>query len=146
MRITSLLAMLVEPMLFRDMIDTIAAFSGGPKGPVVDVLLGIFVILVGLNIINWLARRVVEYLIVPFELRSMKHIFMETFGYLHKHSYRFFADSFSGALVKKVNKLVYSFESIFDNLVFNLLPVIVGLIFIIITIFAEDRRLGTIFI
>lgn len=76
----------------------------------------------------------------------MKRIYTECFAYLHKHSYRFFTNSFSGALVKKVNKLSGSYETMVDNFIFNILRLVIFLPFIVIYIMSKDTIVGMIFL
>ncbi|MDP2670346.1 MAG: hypothetical protein Q8O99_05380 [bacterium] len=72
------------------------------------------------NLLDQAAWRVIEYLMVDLETKTMKELYQHCFDRLHGHSYRFFSNSFTGALVKKVNKLVGSFESLTDMFIFNL--------------------------
>jgi ATP-binding cassette subfamily B protein len=81
-----------------------------------------------------------------FEIRGMKRIFNECFAYLHKHSYRFFANNFSGSLVKKMNKLAYSFESFMDMFSYEIVRMVIALPFIIIAISVKNQILGLVFL
>ena len=47
--------------------------------------------------------------------------------------------------VKRINKLVYSFENILDTVLFNGLRILIGLPFIIVTIWIQHAILGIIF-
>lgn len=83
---------------------------------------------------------------ISLEPKVMKRIFQECFAYLHKHSYKFFTNNFSGALVKKVSKLVYSYENVLDNFVFNVIRLFIFLPFIIIIVMKQDCKIGILFI
>ena len=52
----------------------------------------------------------------------MSDLAMMTFDRLMRHSYRFFTDNFAGTLVRRVNKFVAAFETIADQILFQLLP------------------------
>ncbi len=76
----------------------------------------------------------------------MKDICLEAFDYLQRHSYQFFTNNFSGALVRKVSKLARGYENFGDMLMFEFLPVIVSTIVGTVIIFSEDIRIGSIFL
>lgn len=76
----------------------------------------------------------------------MKRIFNECFAYLHRHSYRFFTNNFSGSLVKKVNKLAYSFEGFMDMFVYEIVRMVIALPFIVIAISMQNKILGLVFL
>ena len=64
----------------------------------------------------------------------MSDIFVECFDKLHKQSYRFFSNSFSGSLVRKVNKISFSFSqiiNIFMRVVLSMLITIPLMIYLI---------------
>lgn len=65
---------------------------------------------------------------------------------MHRHSFKFFANNFSGSLVKKIGKLAYSYENILDNFVFNILRIIIYLPFIIIVVSQKDLMIGMVFL
>lgn len=83
---------------------------------------------------------------VTLEPRVMRRIFQQCFAYIHRHSYKFFTNNFSGALVKKISKLAYSYENIVDNFVFNVMRLIMFLPFIIIVVIRKDAMIGIVFI
>lgn len=76
----------------------------------------------------------------------MKRVFEECFAYLHRHSYKFFTNNFSGSLVKKVNKLAYSFETFIDIFSFDLVRIAVMLPIIIVIVSRANLTLGMVFL
>lgn len=84
--------------------------------------------------------------LVSLEPKVMRRIFEQCFAYIHRHSYRFFTNNFSGSLVKKINKLAYSYENVVDNFVFNILRMIIFLPFIIIVVGRKDLTIGLVFL
>jgi len=79
---------------------------------------------------------------INMSVNIMKKIYLESFDYVHKHSYRFFANNFTGSLIKKINKFVGSYDSITDIIVFEISPILLNLIFILIIIGLQDSRLS----
>lgn len=85
-------------------------------------LLGIFATWLVLDLIAW---RLSEVLIIKVESTTMQRLYEFCFSYVQRHAVRFFANTFTGALVKKINKLVRGFESIIDIIVFEFLMVLI---------------------
>ncbi len=51
----------------------------------------------------------------------------DVFNYLQKHSHRFFAENFSGALGHRISELSSQFSLIFGMVIFHIIPVIISL-------------------
>ncbi len=88
----------------------------------------------------------VGFSLVRLEPRVMRRIFQQCFAYIHKHSFRFFTNNFSGSLVKKINKLAYSYENVVDTFVFNIMRMIIFLPFIIVVVSRQDIFIGLVFL
>ncbi len=78
---------------------------------------------------------------IGLELRAIRDIYVESFNYLQRHSYQFFTNNFSGALVRKVSKLARGYESFMDMIIFEFLPVFTSTLVGIIVIFFQDVRI-----
>jgi ATP-binding cassette subfamily B protein len=76
----------------------------------------------------------------------MKKIYEQCFAYIHRHSFSFFTNNFSGSLVKKINKLAGSYENMVDNFIFNILRMMIYLPFIIIVVGRKDLTIGLAFL
>ena len=133
------------PVLYANIIDTISNSNYTSRGQILPELLQI-VLLIGIfELWSISSRRMVGFTLIPLEIRWIKRIFAESFKYLHKHSYKFFTNNFGWSLVKKVNKLAYSYERMTDIFIFSILRLAIFLPIIIITIFLRDYRLWLIF-
>ena len=75
---------------------------------------------------------------VKLEPKVMRRIFEKCFESIHKHSFEFFTNNFSGSLVKKINKLVYSYENVVDIFIFNIIRLIIFMPFIIVVVSRKD--------
>lgn len=76
----------------------------------------------------------------------MRKIYEQCFAYIHRHSFSFFTNNFSGSLVKKINKLAGSYENMVDNFIFNILRMMIYLPFIIIVVGRKDLTIGLAFL
>ena len=139
------LVSLYLPILYANIIDVISSTNYASRNQILPELLQI-VLLIGIfELWSIASRRLVGFTLIPLEIRWIKRIFAESFKYLHRHSYTFFTNSFGWALVKKVNKLAYSYERMTDIFIFSILRLAIFLPIIIITIFLRDYRLWLIF-
>lgn len=84
-----------------------------------------------IDLSGWVCWRLLSFLASYSQTHVMADLFNSCFAYLHKHSVSFFNNNFAGSLVKKVNRFVYSFGSIMDVFVWNLVPILVNVSLII---------------
>lgn len=134
------------PIFYANIIDVISNSVWIDKANIVPQLLWIVLIIWLLEAGSLAFWRLVWFNIIPLELGGIKRIYLQCFDYLHRHSYQFFTDNFAGALVKKMNKLAYSYERILDIFVFDFIRLIVVVPLIIFTIFTKNITLGIIFV
>ena len=139
-------SILAQPIYFARMIDVILAFAGWSKIATVHQLVSLLIIILILNILWIVGWRTFGLSIIPMETGNQKKILLQCFQYLHRHSYRFFSNNFSGALVKKVNKLVGAYETITDIFLIDIWRLLIFLPFILITVFVNSVLLGCIFL
>lgn len=137
---------LLLPLYFSKIIDIISTFSSGDKAPFVAELFWILWIILILEVSRVAAWRIFWFSLVKLEIDNQKKIFLESFNHLHRHSYKFFTNNFGWSLVKKVNKLAYSYENIVDIFLLNLLRLTILLPAIIVTIFIRNQTLWFIFL
>ncbi len=104
-------------------IDTIA--TDDTSAQIITSLLGLLGIFATWLVLDLIAWRVSEILIIRVESTTMQRLYEFCFSYVQRHAVRFFANTFTGALVKKINKLVRGFESIIDIIVFEFLMVLI---------------------
>jgi ATP-binding cassette subfamily B protein len=77
-----------------------------------------------LAIFTWVSRRLLIFSLNRLDATIMRNLTVSAFEYLVGHSYNFFVSNFSGTLTHRVNKFARSFETLFDDLVLNLLPTV----------------------
>ncbi|KKW20220.1 MAG: ABC transporter-related protein [Candidatus Adlerbacteria bacterium GW2011_GWC1_50_9] len=122
-----------------------AAVVASPQSPEVGkTLLGILAIIALLSAARWLFHRIAGFANVYFEANVMRDLQETGFDNLLGHSYRFFANTFTGSLVRKVNRLSRAFEEITDQVVANLLPLAITIIGTLIVLFNRNTLLGAI--
>jgi len=124
----------ISPILYKELVDT-AVSASAPTAEVMSTLFTILGLIVAVKAGSWISRRVRGVLIiVRLETRVMADLAHTAFEELMRHSYRFFSDNFAGTLVRRVNKFVYAFETIVDQIAFNLFPsvlIVAGTLFVL---------------
>lgn len=106
---------------------------------------GLFVVLFWLFIsemVNVVSYRAAHFLSNYFQTRVMANIANDCFNYLQGHSYRFFTNTFSGGLVKKMGRLMRGFQDIADNLFWDMTPMALKILAIFGILFYLNPLLG----
>lgn len=142
--IVASLTALILPIYYTKIVD-IVQIGDGSRAALIPVLMWVLVAMAIIEIIHIAWRRMVGFGLVSLEPKIIRSIFQQCFAYLHRHSYKFFTNNFSGSLVKKISKLAFSYENMVDNFIFNLLRMAIFLPFIIIIIAKKDMLIGMVF-
>jgi ATP-binding cassette, subfamily B, bacterial len=107
----------ITPLLYKRIIDIVStvqdASIAGEELMVVVLTLG------GLILLYNVFFRIADYTMAFSQSHIGKDIFDDAFSRLQKHSYEFFASEFAGALVARVKRYVDAFETIHDQIIFN---------------------------
>ena len=143
--ITVALVGLISPIYQTKIVD-IVAMTWIERVELVAMLIKILLIIILLDIINIVAWRMIWFPIIKYETDVTKDIYEECFQYLHRHSYRFFSDNLSWSLIRKVWKLAWSYETVIDLLVFQILNIIIFIPMTIIIVMKENIKIWFIFL
>ncbi|MDP4000697.1 MAG: ABC transporter ATP-binding protein [bacterium] len=85
--------------------------------------------------LGWVSYRISDFTLAKFEARVMRDIVNTCFKYLHDHSYSFFSNTFTGSLVRKINRYERSFEEITDKLFWNLSSIALKVSVIVVVLY-----------
>ncbi len=124
--VIAVLSMMAVPLFYREFFNILT--SGENPDFLMKPLLTIIVYVLIINIINNVFWRIGGYLNNQFQPRVMANILDNCFEYIHKHSFNFFSDNFSGALVKKTLRLISAFENIADKIFWDLTPLFIKIL------------------
>lgn len=114
------------------------------KDIIASALISTLLLIMLIEFIEWIGWRIAHYLNNYFQPRVMANIMDECFRYIQNHSYRFFTDSFAGALVKKVSRLARGFERVADKIYWDMMPMALRLLIILCVLFYVHPLLGAI--
>lgn len=138
----SALAGIVWVLLFSKFFEILSLDL--PKDEVASRLLVTLFMVIGLDLILTVGWRIAGYINNVFQPQVLANIANECFLHIQKHSYRFFSNRFTGSLVKKVNKLVSSYEQIEDKIFWDMMPMALIIVSISIVLFYIHVILGVI--
>lgn len=114
------------PYFSKQLFDALGSGLVG-EALVVAAMAPFFTIL-ALDLGRWLCYRVAMRLNNWFQPRIMADLHVTAFGYVLRHSYRFFSNAFSGALVRKVFRFGRAFEMFSDQIEWKLIAIVVNVI------------------
>jgi ATP-binding cassette subfamily B protein len=124
------------PFLFKEIIDIFGSYGEGiVKETLVEEALKVLVFIFVLEILGHIIWRIAEFVNSYFQASAMRDIEVDCFSKLQRHSYSFFANSFTGGLVTKVNRTTRAFETLTDKFQWDLIPLVTMIIFISIILF-----------
>jgi len=107
---------------------------------VVPVARSIIILILVLNFIGWILRRISGLSLSYFEASVMAGLREQGFSYMIGHSHSFFVNNFAGSLTYKINKYARAFEKLADRMASDGLPLIVqgiGTVIAIYTLFPK---------
>lgn len=113
-----------------------------PSALKADWLIDVLWKLLLVYILGWVGWRGVTYSANVWQAKGIADLYQTCFDYLHRHSVSFFHNNFVGSLVKKVNRFPGSFVGLTDLMVFEVLPLILNTLFVIIVLTVKHWQLG----
>lgn len=130
----------ITPIYLKNFFNTLA--DGGPKEIVTKTLLSIITTVIILKLLRWIIFRSFDFMMNFFEAKVLMDLYNFCFMRIHKHSFAYFSNTFTGSIVKKVKGFSAAFETLFDQLFYDMLPAIVNTIIIISVLISINLFLG----
>jgi len=129
---------LIAPLFYKQFFDVLTRAHQTDAHALFVQLITILGIVFVIHVGSWLFNQGAWDSIATLEPKVMADLEQHAFQKILGHSYRFFTNSFSGSLVRRINRLSQSFESIFATCAGNLLPLSVMLTGILIVLFQRN--------
>lgn len=124
---------IVIPLYYKKFFDLITA--SGSTSTVAPELIHIIVVVLALSAASWVCMRFVFFGTNRWESTVMAELKQQAFDYMIEHSYRFFANNFTGSLVQRVNRYSRALEAIGDTVVFNVIPLSIKIFGVLIVLY-----------
>ena len=136
-RITSIVLWLLPAIYYSDMINILSETQLA-RDPIAQHAIWVLIVIFAIKLVNnSLVFRIYDYAVVKLEMGMQQKLYDELFSYLHKHSYQYFVDHFSGTLVSQIRKTIWALERFTDMLTWNVLPFFLN-VFLIVVIVARE--------
>lgn len=107
----------VSPFYLRNFINLLS--GSVPSSQVIRALFVTLLFFAIIQCIGWLGQRLRMLVTGRLEAKVMADLHQNAFDYLLLHSHEFFISNFTGTLTRRVTRYARSFESVFDNILFN---------------------------
>ena len=141
-RVASIILSLLPAIYYSDMINIISQ-SQAVRYPIAQHAIGILIVVFAIKFFNnSLVYRIYEYALIKLEMSMQQTLYDELFLHLHKHSYQYFIDHFSGKLVAQIRKMIWALERFTDLLIGNILSFFLNVFLVVIIVAHESWMLG----
>lgn len=105
-RIVSIVLGLLPAMYYSDIINILSETQIA-SSPIAQHAIGILIVIFAIKLFNnSVVFRIYDYAVVKLEMLMQQKLYDELFSHLHKHSYQYFVDHFSGKLVSQIRKMI----------------------------------------
>lgn len=116
----------IVPLYYKKFFDVLS--DAGRAAEASPKLVEIIWVILLLHLVMWFFYRGATFLNSRFQAWVMADLKQLCFEYLLGHSHGFFANSFVGSLVQKINRMARAFERIADRLTWNIIPVFIRIV------------------
>lgn len=130
----------ITPLYVKNFFNALT--GGGEKNLIIRSLLLNIGIIAVLKMIRWIIFRTFDFTMNFFESKVMTDLYNYCFNRIHKHSFAYFSNTFTGSVVKKVKGFISAFESLCDQLLYDIVPAVVNAIVIVIVLTGINVFLG----
>lgn len=136
----AVIASLLPPFLYKWFFDVITESNNLllVKGELFQILFWLLVLYTVMHI----AYRTASYAAIKAVTRAIDDIYTRMFAHIHSRSFQFFTNTFTGSLVKKVNRFANVFNRLFDILAWDLSGLVIRIIFATIALWIVSPVFG----
>ena len=136
---------IVSPIYQTKFVDVVS-MAWVERADLVVMLLNILLIILILDIVNAWAWRMIGFPQIKYESEVTKDIYQECFQYLHRHSYRFFSNNQTWALVNKINKLAWAYMDVVDTVIYYILNTVIFVPMTIVIVMRQNLVVWFVFL
>ncbi len=123
---------IIVPIFYKQFFDIISV--SGDRTEIAAKLIAIIIQVAFLNGFIWMFFRIATIFNNLYQTATIARLKQQSYDYLIDHSYSFFSNNFTGSLVQRVNRFARAFETLSDRLIWDVLPLFVRIISIIIVV------------
>jgi ATP-binding cassette subfamily B protein len=101
----------------------------------ISALYLIIYFILALKVAEWIGWRISWFSTNYLLANVMKDAVERSFDYLIEHSHSFFINNFAGSLVQRINRFARTFETLFERIIYDLMPLFITTIGAIIVLY-----------
>jgi ATP-binding cassette, subfamily B, bacterial len=135
------LASLLLPLLYKEIIDIVIGSDVALREDLFRIVLYVALAILAYNFLFRLA----DYVLLRVQLGTLKEASDNAMAKLTQHSYAYFAGEYVGSIVSKTRRYVNAFETLQDQVVFNITMNSVTLVGAVAILFYQAPVLGLAF-
>ena len=128
---------IITPLFYKNFFDIIS--SNVSKAEIIPQLFNVILWVLFFNFLSWIFYRTASLANNYYQPIVIANLKQQSYNHLMGHSYSFFVNNFAGSLVQKVNRFARAFERITDDLLWNLLPLVVRVVGILMVVFFINK-------
>lgn len=137
---------IIIPLYYKNLFDALtlggSLMNAQDRAVLVPQFIHIILIILVFNILKWLGGNIGGFTTAHFETKSMATLREQAYDSLQYHSYSFFSNNFTGALIQRVSRYARAFERLADRIIFDLLPLIVRIAGTVIVVWTINHVLA----
>ena len=130
--VISSVIVIIVPVFYKQFFDAIS--TDGDKVEITKQLVWIIIQIAFLNGLVWLFYRIATLFNNSYQTGTIARLKQQSYDYLINHSYSFFSNNFTGSLTQRVNRFARSFETLSDRIIWDVLPLFIRMISIIVIV------------
>ncbi len=134
----------IVPLYYKAFFDVLV--SQQPKDVIYQNLLAILINILLVVFVGWIFWRITTFASIYFQTKVITDISNMCFAYLHKHSFSYFNNNFTGSLVKRIGYFSRSYEDIVDRITWDIIPITVEMTLITAVLFSRNNLLGAVLV
>ncbi|NQV89478.1 MAG: ABC transporter ATP-binding protein [Parcubacteria group bacterium] len=134
----------LAPLFYKRFFDLMAGEIPATPEALPALLVGTITMVLIIHGGSWLSWRLSSAINLWLQPRVMTDIVQTGHAYLHNNSYKFFSNSFTGSLIRKVNRLARSFEVLADQIQYTFVPIAITIFGYMIVLWTRSAILGAI--
>jgi len=131
---------IITPLYYRKFFDTLSGTQN--NAAVASLLINDLLIILALNLIGWIFWRIGSFTAVNCQSKSMANLRQQAFNHLLYHSFSFFSNNFTGAIIQRIGRYARAFERLSDRIIWNVIPLVVRLTGIVIVTLSVEPRIA----
>lgn len=135
------LSTVVAPYVFKKFLDLLG--QGVGAGQTVALYQNI-VLFFTVSFLTWMFWRICYFTNSYLASHMLASLRQRAFAYLLDHSHSFFVNTFAGSLVQRVNRFAQGYDRLADRVLYDIIPIIVQVTFILVVMFNEQPLLAVV--